>query len=109
MYPNDTVNAPEERCINLYCEGLQLDQQMLDTNPQQTTQVWNVGPIYTQSISLTGNFAVTYGNTHSTTFYKSNDRVNLRFYVKDIGTPSNAVTSQVLRGTMTFTIVPVEE
>jgi hypothetical protein len=109
MYPNVTILALDERSVNLYCEGLQLDQQMLDSNPQQTTQTWNVGPIYSQNLGSPGNNQVTYGNTHSTTFYKSNDRVNLRFYVKEIGNPSGLVGSEILQGTMTFTIVPVEE
>lgn len=116
MCPYDTENAVEERCLNLYCEGLQLDQQMLDTNPQQTTQIWNIGPVYMNVVNNgSGVFypqgLSTYGNTKSTTFYKSNDRVNLRFYVKEVGDLSPAVTvsSQALRGTLTFTIVPVEE
>jgi hypothetical protein len=109
MYPNVIAVANDERALCLYCEGLQLDQQMLDSNAQQTTQVWNVGPIYSQAISVSGNGPVTFGNGKSTTFYKSNDRVNLRFYVKEIGTLSATVLSQALRGTMTFTIVPVEE
>jgi hypothetical protein len=109
MYPNVIAVANDERALSLYCEGLQLDQQMLDSNPQQTTQVWNVGPIYSQAISVSGNGPVTFGNGKSTTFYKSNDRVNLRFYVKEMGNPSATVLSQALRGTMTFTIVPVEE
>jgi hypothetical protein len=113
MFPYDQTNSVEERCLMLYCEGLQLVQQMLDSNPQQTTQVWNVGPVYMNVQNVSGVFyplaLTTYGNTHSTTFYKSNDRVNLRFYVKEVGTLTDSVTSQALRGTMTFTIVPVEE
>jgi hypothetical protein len=35
--------------------------------------------------------------------------VNLRFYVKEMGNPSATVLSQALRGTMTFTIVPVKD
>lgn len=109
MYPNCTVTALEERAVNLYCEGLQLDQQMSDSNPQQTTQTWNLGPVYCQNLSVAGNGPITFGNGKGTTFYKSNDRVNLRFYVKEIGTPSATVLSQFLQGTMTFTIVGVEE
>lgn len=109
MYPNCTVTALEERAVNLYCEGLQLDQQMSDANAQLTTQTWNLGPVYCQNTSTAGNSPVTYGNSKGTTFYKSSDQVNLRFFVKEIGTLSATVTSQVLRGTMTFMIVPVEE
>lgn len=109
MYPNDTINALEERAVNMYCEGLQINAQMSDLNATQTSNVWNMGAVYTQSISATGNGVVTYGNTKSVMFFKSTDEVNLRFYVKEIGTPSATVSSQVLRGTMTFTIVPVEE
>lgn len=108
MYPNDTVTDAAERWLLLYCEGLQLDQQMSDANPQQTTQTWNIGPIYLQNIGVVNNGPITFGNTHSTTFYKSNDRVNLRFYVKQIDNLQATVLSQALRGTMTFTIVPVE-
>ena len=109
MYPNDTINALEERGISMFCEGLQLDQQMSEANPQQTTQTWNLGAIYTQTLSGVGNAPVTFGNSKGTMFYKSNDQVNLRFYVKEIGNPAAVVSSQVLRGTLTFTIVGVEE
>lgn len=109
MYPNDTVGALEERAVAMYCEGLQLDAQMSDENPQLTTQTWNLGAVYTQTISSGANGAISFGNTKGTTFYKSSDQVNLRFYVKEIGTPSATVSSQILRGTLTFTIVPIEE
>ena len=109
MYPNDTITDAAERWLMLYCEGLQLEPQMSDANAQQTTQTWNVGPIYLQNLSVGNNGPATYGNTHSTMFYKSSDRVNLRFYVKQIDNLSATVLSQALRGTMTFTIVPVEE
>lgn len=109
MYPYSTINDNTERCLNLYCEGLQLDSQIKDDNPQQTSQTWIVGPIYAQSVSVSGNFPITFGNTHSTMFYKTQDKVNLTFYVKELGDLSAPVTSQVLRGTLVFTIVPVEE
>lgn len=109
IYPYDTVTDAAERWLCLYCEGLQLDQQMSDANPQQTTQTWNVGPIVLQNIAVGGNLVSTYSNTHSTMFYKSTDRVNLRFYVKQIDNLQATVLSQALRGTMTFTIVPVDE
>lgn len=107
MYPYSTVNDNAERCLNLYCEGLQLNQQLKDTNPQQTSQTWMVGPLYLQSVAVASNYPVTFGNTHSTMFYKSTNNVNLRFYVKEIGDLTANVTSQALRGTLVFTIVPI--
>lgn len=111
MYPYDTVTDTAELCLQLYCEGLNLDPQMSEDNPNLTNQIWNVGAIYTQNVGVgnPNNIPLSFGNTHGTTFYKSSDQVNLRLYVKEIQTPSNAVLSQALRGTMTFTIVPVEE
>jgi len=109
IYPNDTVTAAEERAVNMYCEGLQLNPQMSDANARLTTQTWNMGAMPTQNLSVAGNGPTTFGNGKGTTFYKSTELVNLRFYVKEIGTPSAAVLSQVLRGTMMFTIVGVEE
>jgi hypothetical protein len=111
MYPYDTVTDNAELCLQLYCEGLNLDPQMSEDNPNKTNQIWNVGTVYTQNVAVgsPNNLPLSFGNTHGTTFYKSSDQVNLRLYVKEIQTPSNAVLSQALRGTMTFTIVPVEE
>lgn len=109
MYPYNIVSDVSERWLNLYCEGLQLDQQMKDSNAQQTTQTWNMGTITSQSLNLSGNGPVTFGNTHSTMFYKSTDKVNLRFYVKRIDNISVAVNTTALKGLMTFTIVPVSD
>jgi hypothetical protein len=109
LYPYSTVNDNVERCLNLYCEGLQMDAMPKDSNPQENSQTWMVGPVYAQSVNIGGNFPLTFGNTHGGTFYKSNDKLNLRFYVKEIGNLTAPVLTQMLRGTMTFTIVPVEE
>ena len=108
MYPNSSININAERCLMLYCEGLQLDPQVKYSNPQQTSQTWVVGPLYAQSLAVSGNFPLTFGNTHGTMFYKSLDRVNLRFFVGDIGLPSSTIFSEILRGTLTFTIVPCQ-
>lgn len=109
LYPYSTVNDNTERCLNLYCEGLQMDPMPKDSNPQENSQIWMVGPVYAQSVSVSGNFPITFGNTHGGTFYKTNDKLNLRFYVKEIGDLTAPVTTQMLRGTLVFTIVPVLE
>jgi hypothetical protein len=95
--------------LDLNCDGLQLNPQVASNNPQSTNQVWNIGAVQVNAGPTAASPSVSYGNTHSTTFYKSGDKVDLRFYVNNLANPTTAVTSQYLRGTMTFTIVGVDE
>lgn len=104
-----TTISTAEWFLNLNCEGLQLNPQVASNNPQATNQVWNIGTVQVNFSSTVSSPAVSYGNTHATTFYKSTDKVDLRFYVRNLANSATTVTSQYLRGTMTFTIVGVDE
>lgn len=92
--------------LNLCCQGL-------STGPQYegnlTSQTWDIGMIVTYDNSGTGaGRPTTYGATHSTTFYKDKDIVDLRFFATDINN-NNLGTIQCLNGCFTFTIIGVEE
>jgi hypothetical protein len=105
-----TTVDTSEVSAQLSIEGLPTDPQVLATNPQKTTTTWNVGTI-TPAVNQAApvGVSITYGNTKSTMFYKTNDKLTLRMYVTDLSNPAAAMTTQILRGTFIFTIVPVEE
>lgn len=93
-------------CLNLNCQGLSLDTQY---DGRTTSQTWDIGLIVTYDNGGTpGARPTTYGATHSTTFYKNQDTVDLRLFATDINN-NNLGTIQCLNGTFTFTIVGVEE
>lgn len=90
--------------VNLYCEGLPTDPQYEDN---QTTTIWNVGSICTYDNGTQGR-PTSYGYTHSTTFYKTKDIIDLHLFVADINA-SSAVAINALNGTFTFSIIGVED
>lgn len=90
--------------VNLYCEGLPTDPQYEDN---QTSQIWNVGSICTFDNGTQAR-PTSYGNTHSTTFYKTKDIIDLHLFVADINA-SGTVAINCLNGTFTFTIIGVED
>lgn len=93
-------------CLNLSCQGLSTDAQY---DGRTTSQTWDIGYIVTYDNGATPSARpTTYGATHSTTFYKDKDLVDLRLFATDINN-NNLGTIQCLNGTFTFTIVGVEE
>lgn len=101
-----TGGTRNDLCLNLSCQGLSTDPQY---DGRTTSQTWDIGYIVTYDNGTTpGARPTTYGATHSTTFYKDRDIVDLRLFATDINN-NNLGTIQCLNGTFTFTIVGVEE